>query len=164
MVMHTYDAILVAPMCRLGACFSGGALSRLTFLHADNAPAPTALNARDRRLSDELEAYWRDPGHRFGLPVAPAGTLFQLRVWRALLSIPIDQPVTYGALARRLDTSARAIGQACGSNPLPILFPCHRVVAAKGIGGFMHASAGASLNVKSWLLAHEHRPHGPCHE
>ena len=93
----------------------------------------------------------------FDLPFVPSGTPFQLRVWHALMNIPAGQSTTYGALAKQLGTAARAVGQACGSNPLPILIPCHRVVAAHGLGGFMHASSGAPLDVKSWLLAHERR-------
>jgi methylated-DNA-[protein]-cysteine S-methyltransferase len=73
------------------------------------------------------------------------------------MAIPAGQSATYGARAKRLGTAARAVGQACGANPLPILIPCHRVVAAHGLGGFMHSAAGAPLDVKTWLLAHERR-------
>ena len=152
--MLDYDAILDAPPCRLGAIFSGDTLTRLDFLPV-NAPPPTRLDARARALARELDAYWHDPAYRFKLAMTPLGTPFQLRVWQALLAIPPGAPVTYGTLARQLGTAARAIGQACGANPLPILIPCHRVVAASGLGGFMHHAAGAPLDVKSWLLAHE---------
>jgi methylated-DNA-[protein]-cysteine S-methyltransferase len=154
--MLTYDAILQAPMCHIGACFTGDSLTRLDFLPADT-PESLRLDARARRLTRELEAYWSNAKHVFGLPIAPSGTPFQLRVWSALTSIPAGQSTSYGALARLLGTAARAVGQACGSNPLPILIPCHRVVAARGLGGFMHASSGAPLGVKAWLLVHERR-------
>lgn len=154
--MPTYDAIFDAPPCRLGAVFSGDVLVRLDFLPGDAPPAGGA-DARVRALADELDAYWRNPAHRFRLACAPRGTPFQLRVWQALLAIPPGATLTYGALARQLGSAARAVGQACGANPLPILIPCHRVVAARGLGGFMHAAAGAPLAVKSWLLAHERR-------
>lgn len=152
--MTRYDAILNAPPCRLGAIFTGDALTRLDFLPA-NTPASGKHDARVRHLADELDAYWRNPVHEFDLLYVPAGTPFQLNVWRALMTIPAGQPTTYGALANRLGTAARAVGQACGANPLPILIPCHRVLAANGLGGFMHASRGAPLDVKTWLLAHE---------
>lgn len=153
--MPSYDAILPAPMCRLGACFTGDALTRLDFLPAD-IPVPLCrLDARARHLARELDAYWQHPGHPFDLLFVPLGTPFQLRVWHALMNIPAGQPTTYGALAKQLGTAARAVGQACGSNPLPILIPCHRVVAASGLGGFMHAASGAPLDVKTWLMAHE---------
>lgn len=154
--MPAYDAILDAPPCRLGARFSGGALTRLDFLGADRRVS-RSLDSRAVHLASQLDAYWADPEHEFDLLFVPAGTPFQLRVWRALLSIPLGEPVTYGALARQLGTAARAVGQACGSNPVPVIVPCHRVVAAHGLGGFMHASAGAPLDVKSWLLQHEAR-------
>ncbi len=154
--MHAYDAILAAPVCRLGACFTGDALTRLDFLPAD-APASPRLDNRAHQLARELEAYWRNPSHSFDLLFVPQGTPFQLRVWHALMNIPAGRQTTYGVLARKLGTAAQAVGQACGSNPLPILIPCHRVVAANGLGGFMHSSAGMPLDVKTWLLAHERR-------
>lgn len=152
--MRPYHTILQAPPCHLGAVFTGEALTRLDFLPAD--VPPSRVDSRSRPLADALEAYWNDPTHEFDLLFMPEGTPFQLRVWRALLTVPAGTPTTYGALAKRLGTAARAVGQACGSNPLPILIPCHRVVAANGLGGFMHAASGAPLDVKSWLLAHEH--------
>ena len=152
--MPDYDAVLAAPMCRLGARFTGAALTRLDFLPADT-PASSRLDARARQLSRELDAYWRDPAHAFDLLFVPQGTPFQLRVWHALMNIPAGSATTYGGLAKGLGSAARAVGQACGANPLPILIPCHRVVAAHGLGGFMHSASGASLGVKTWLLAHE---------
>jgi methylated-DNA-[protein]-cysteine S-methyltransferase len=154
--MVPYDAILDAPPCRLGAIFNGDALTRLDFLPA-TTPVSGHADGRVRHLAGELDAYWDNPTHEFDLLVVPDGTPFQLRVWRALMAIPAGHPTTYGALARQLGTAARAVGQACGSNPLPILIPCHRVLAANGLGGFMHASSGTPLDVKSWLLAHERR-------
>jgi methylated-DNA-[protein]-cysteine S-methyltransferase len=155
--MLAYDAILPAPMCRLGACFTGDALTRLDFLLVDTL-ASAQLDARARHLVRELEAYWHNPAHPLDLPYQPLGTPFQLRVWHGLMTIPAGRPTTYGALAKQLGTAPRAVGQACGSNPLPILIPCHRVVAASGLGGFMHSASGAPLDVKTWLLAHEQRP------
>ncbi len=155
--MPTYDAVLTAPMCRLGACFTGDALTCLDFLPAD-VPASTRLDARTRQLARELDAYWHNPAHSFDVLFVPSGTPFQLRVWHALMAIPLGHPTTYGTLAKRLGTAARAVGQACGANPLPILIPCHRVVAANGLGGFMHSASGTPLDVKTWLLAHERRP------
>jgi methylated-DNA-[protein]-cysteine S-methyltransferase len=151
-----YDAVLASPLCRLGACFSGEALTRLEFLPGD-VPATAAPDSRTRRLAHELDAYWSDPGHRFDLLFAPAGTPFQLRVWQALLDIPAGRPRTYGALAMQLGSAPRAVGQACGNNPIPIIIPCHRVVASNGLGGFMHAAAGTPLDLKRWLLRHEQR-------
>lgn len=85
----------------------------------------------------------------------PSGTLFQKKVWKALLNIPFGQTCTYGVLAERLQTSARAVGNACRENPLPIIIPCHRVVAKTGLGGYSGFTQGEKMNIKCWLLKHE---------
>ncbi|HMM47067.1 MAG TPA: methylated-DNA--[protein]-cysteine S-methyltransferase [Thiobacillaceae bacterium] len=149
-----YDAVLAAPMCHLGARFTGDALTMLDFLATD-IPTSGRLDARARHLSRELDAYWYDPRHVFDLLFVPQGTPFQLRAWHAMMTIPPGHPITYGTLARRLGTAARAVGQACGANPIPILIPCHRVVGASGLGGFMHVASGGPLDIKIWLLRHE---------
>ena len=74
---------------------------------------------------------------------------------REIAAIPRGEVRTYGDLAKRLGSSARAVGQACGDNPVPIVVPCHRVVGANGIGGFAHAADGYLVATKRWLLAHE---------
>ncbi|MGK0673659.1 MAG: methylated-DNA--[protein]-cysteine S-methyltransferase [Halothiobacillaceae bacterium] len=86
--------------------------------------------------------------------LAPAGTPFQQRVWRALAEIPLGQTRTYGELATRLGTSPRAVGGALRANPIPIIIPCHRILAAQGLGGYAGASEEGRRR-KAWLLAHE---------
>jgi len=108
-----------------------------------------------RQVVGELEHYFSDPEHQFSLPVQLAGTVFQQRVWRALQTIPSGTTCTYGELARRLDSSARAVGNACRANPVPVIVPCHRVVAASGIGGFSGSVKGRPVITKQWLLTHE---------
>lgn len=149
-----FAAILRAPFGALGVRVSADRLVALEFLAPETALlVPTS--ALLERVVDELAAYYADPSHRFCLPLAPSGTAFRLRVWDALRGIPAGQVWTYGELARCLGSSARAVGQALGDNPLPIVIPCHRVVAAAGLGGFNHAGGGFPLDVKRWLLAHE---------
>ncbi len=106
-------------------------------------------------LRTEFEAYFADPRYRFQCAVEPAGTDFQRRVWTLIAAIPAGQPHTYGALARELGSSARAVGHACRANPVPLRIPCHRVVAANGLGGFSGDRGGRLLHIKRWLLAHE---------
>lgn len=89
------------------------------------------------------------------IPLAPAGTPFQRRVWQALQSIPAGTTLTYGELASKLGTSARAVGGACRANPIPLLIPCHRVIAAHGDGGFGGHTSGRWMEIKRWLLAHD---------
>ena len=126
-------------------------------------PPETATKAPENELAEraarQLERYRADPDTRFDLPLLIEGTEFQRRVWDAMCAIPRGRTLTYGELARKLDGDGfvlpRAVGQACGDNRLPIVIPCHRVVAASGIGGFSHSTGGYLLEVKRWLLMHE---------
>ncbi|MCS5709418.1 methylated-DNA--[protein]-cysteine S-methyltransferase [Candidatus Berkiella cookevillensis] len=85
----------------------------------------------------------------------PPGTPFQRKVWQALITLPFATTISYGDLALRLQTSARAVGNACRENPLPVIIPCHRVVSKQGLGGYAGFTAGEKMNIKKWLLKHE---------
>ena len=108
-----------------------------------------------RQICAQIEAYVHDADFQFSLPLEQIGTAHQMKVWQALCRIPRGHATTYGALAVQLNSSPRAIGQACGANPIPLIIPCHRVVAKNGAGGFMHHASGAPLAIKDWLLRHE---------
>ncbi len=103
-----------------------------------------------------LRAYFQRKPARLAqtLGLAPMGTPFQQTLWHALCEIPYGQTMTYGQLAQRLNTSARAVGMACKANPLPLFIPCHRVIGQRGLGGYMGA-APTTLTIKRWLLAVE---------
>jgi len=100
----------------------------------------------------ELEAYGEGELKSFDLALDLRGTSFQLRVWQALREIPYGEVRTYGQLAASLGqpSASRAVGGANGRNPIPLIVPCHRVVASDGIGGFT-----GGLAWKERLLAHE---------
>jgi methylated-DNA-[protein]-cysteine S-methyltransferase len=129
-------------------------VTQISYLPASvDSQAPR--NPLAERAARQLERYREDPDARFDLPLHVEGTPFQRRLWHALCEIPRGKTLTYGELARRLGGEARAVGQACGDNRLPIVIPCHRVVAADGIGGFAHSTGGYLLEAKRWLLMHE---------
>ena len=132
-----YSAVIRAPFGALGVATDGGAVVRLAYLPAGaHLVAPSDRVAA--RAARELERYLDDPAFRFTVPIAPRGTPFQRRVWDAVLDVPAGESRTYGELARKLVTAARAIGQACGANPIALIIPCHRVVGSLGsLGGFM---------------------------
>ncbi|MGD2138309.1 MAG: methylated-DNA--[protein]-cysteine S-methyltransferase, partial [Gammaproteobacteria bacterium] len=109
---------------------------------------------------DELQAWFRDPHAAFSVPLESAATPFQQGVRTALQQIPAGQTRTYGELAARLGSGARAVGNACRHNPFPILVPCHRVVSATGMGGYAGSTEGAELARKRWLLQHEGNARG----
>ena len=109
----------------------------------------TALLARARV---QLDAYFDGALTVFDLPLAPLGSPYRQRVWRALIDIPYGATRTYIDIARVAGGSPRSVGGANGSNPIPIIIPCHRVVATNGIGGY---SGGDGLPTKRALLALE---------
>jgi methylated-DNA-[protein]-cysteine S-methyltransferase len=150
-----FAAKVRTPFAVLGLRTNGIALTGLTYLPlTERAAAPTDRVAET--AARELERYLSDPGYRFQVALAPAGTAFQQRVWAALSAIPRGLSRTYGEVAREMGTAPRAVGQACGANRIALIIPCHRVVAAQGsLGGFMHAEEGDSITIKRWLLAHE---------
>lgn len=98
---------------------------------------------------DLLHAYFDGAPVDFDLPLAPAGTPYQQRVWAVLCRIPRGQTRTYGALVAEAGGSARSLGRANGANPIPIIIPCHRVVAGNGLGGY---SGAGGLATKRYLL------------
>jgi methylated-DNA-[protein]-cysteine S-methyltransferase len=138
----------------VGVATRGDQVAEIRYL-PPHAPLVHPKNPLAERAARQLERYREDPSVRFDLPLAIEGTPFQRQLWEALCGIPCGKTLTYGELARRLGVPARAIGQACGDNRLPIVIPCHRVVAANGIGGFAHSTRGYLIEAKRWLLAHE---------
>jgi len=155
MTPQAFDAVLKTPFGAIGVRTEGDAVAEIRFL-PPGTPAQEARSALARRTCMQLAAYLADPQAGFDLPLAPAGTPFQRRVWRAIAAIPEGRTLTYGEIAHRLKSAPRAVGQACGRNPYPVVVPCHRVVAAAGgLGGFASTRGGWLLDTKRWLLAHE---------
>lgn len=154
---HGWSAVYALDFGRIGLIERDDRIVELVYLPGDTAPlAP--LTALGREVGAQLRAYCRDPDHRFDLPLHDAGTEFQRRVWQLLRDIPRGRVLRYGEAAQQLGSAARAVGQACRANPFPPLVPCHRIVAAGGLGGFAGAAADPDderLHVKRWLLRHE---------
>lgn len=139
----------LTPLGEVTVSEEGGAIVALDWGRGRDQAASALLTEAVRQIQDYFDGRRMD----FDLPLAPHGSAFQLRVWAALRGIPAGETRTYGALAQQLHSAARAIGQANGSNPIPILIPCHRVIAAGGaLGGY---SGGDGPATKRWLLAHE---------
>jgi methylated-DNA-[protein]-cysteine S-methyltransferase len=140
---------LASPVGRLTLIEEAGALVAIDWGGTDPAAAPTALLLEARR---QLEAYFAGERRRFDLPLAPRGAPFERRVWQLMAEIPYGETRSYGDLAAALATPARAVGQACGSNPLPILIPCHRVLAAGGALGGYSGRGGAETKRQLLVL------------
>lgn len=145
-----YKAIIETPIGKLGIATVGQLLTRLDFLTDDRALIAPNEEIVDR-IVNQLNQYFQYPSFQFNIPYQLKGTPFQNRVWQALGKIPKQKTVSYGTLAQQLKTGARAIGNACRANPLPILIPCHRVIGQGDLGGYL----GKEITIKKWLLNHE---------
>ncbi len=148
------------PVGPLKLYFSDRGLTALEFAGEGSAPQPQPdsfpphLRPLIEKAKQELTAYFNGAPTDFAaLTLDPQGTAFQLRVWQELRRIPRGQTISYAELARRVGSpkGSRAVGQANGANPIPLIIPCHRVIAADGgLGGY---SSGPDR--KDWLLRHE---------
>lgn len=154
--MHAQQqCTLRAPFGWLVLVLKGGSVAAVD-VSGRRPKLPACDRVRGGRvIGREIERYLLDPGHRPVAPLLWTGTAFQCRVWRYLRRIPSGTVRTYGQIARALETGPRAIGRACASNPLPVLVPCHRVVAGDGIGGYSAGPNQDGLPIKRWLLHHE---------
>ena len=139
---------LDTPIGRLTVVERDGRIAALSW----RGPAPTAASPLLHDAMMQLRAYFTGELKHFDLPLEPASTAEAQAARDVMVAIPFGATATYGELAARTGSSARAFGQACGANPLPIIVPCHRVV---GAGGFGHYSGGDGPATKHWLLAHE---------
>lgn len=137
---------LDSPFGRLTLCEEDGKLVSLAW-GGKPAGEPSRVLIEAKR---QLAAYFAGKRHDFDLPLAPHGVPIEQRVWKVMAEIPYGQTRSYGEIARELDLAPRAIGHACGRNPLPILLPCHRVIAADGeLGGY---SGAGGIETKRLLL------------
>ncbi len=153
-MLETYQAKYPTPFAVLGIRAAGATLTGIDYLPR-GAATLEPISRFAERVCRQVERYLGDPQFRFDLAFDYRGTEFQCRVWRAIHAIPPGETLSYSDIARRLKTAPRPVGGACGANRIPIVIPCHRVLAADGIGGFMHARGGYPIEVKRWLLRHE---------
>jgi len=147
-----YDVIFTTDIATIGLQFNGERLSKLSYLKAE--PAKAAKNKQGEVVKNKLIKYLSEKSKlkQLDIDVLLDVTDFQRSVLKQLQKIPYGETRTYGDIAKILETSPRAVGNACRKNPVPIVIPCHRVVAANGIGGYDGAVDGDKLDIKNWLL------------
>lgn len=154
MILESFHAKYPAPFAVLGIRTVGDCVTDIEYLPRGVAPlAP--LNKLAERTCREIERYLDDPDYLPKVPFEYVGTSFQCRVWRQISAIPAGRTLTYNEVARSLRTAPRPVGGACGANRIPIVIPCHRVIAANGLGGFMRGKGADAVAIKRWLLRHE---------
>jgi methylated-DNA-[protein]-cysteine S-methyltransferase len=114
-----------------------------------------SLFPQDHDLQRQFKQYWQSPGKLINIKLLKQGSAYRHQVWAELCKIPFGETMTYSALAGKIDSSARAVGNACRDNPYPVIIPCHRVVSVSGIGGYCGQTTGNLMEIKYKLLAFE---------
>ncbi len=153
---QSFQACVRTPFATLGITATETHVTGIRFLPASVAGKAPKRNTIAFLACVQLQAYLDNANFEFDLPLKLAGTHHRLAVWEAMQRIPAGRTRTYGELATELHSSARAVGGACGANPIPVVVPCHRVIASSGLGGFMGSrDEGFELGIKRWLLEHE---------
>lgn len=148
--------VMQTPFGKIECISNAHALLKINLNSALHINKPKTALEKD--IQCQLASYFRGESSFFSIPLeikAFASSDYQVRVCQALQRIPVGTTLTYGALASQMNSSARAVGGGCRRNPLPVIIPCHRVVAANGIGGFSGKTKGKLINAKQWLLQHE---------
>ena len=151
-----FSAIVKMPFGAIGIRTDSRVVHELAYLPSHYAESPPS-NELSKQVVLQIEHYLQEAHFSFELPLAESGTVFQRRIAQLIAEIPAGSVRTYGTIARKAHSSARAIGQACGANQFPLIIPCHRVVAVRGLGGFARQQETGSFHtsVKRWLLLHE---------
>lgn len=147
-----YAAIFKTDIATIGLQFNDGKLTKVDYLN--NTPVKAPINKLAEAVRNKFENYLR-PGSKIkiiNVDIQLKVTDFQQKVLQQLQQIPYGETRTYGEIAKKLKTSPRAVGNACRKNPLPIIIPCHRVVASNGIGGYSGETEGSMLDIKYRLL------------
>ncbi len=137
-----------SPVGALTVTAEAGAVTRIAWLNADACDDDPVL----ADAAAQLAGYFAGTRQAFDLPLAPEGEPFQQRVWQAMLEIPYGSVATYAEISEKAGGNPRAVGTACGANPIPIVIPCHRVVGTGHMGGY---SGAGGLVTKHRLLALE---------
>lgn len=150
----SFDALINAPFGAISISVYANQLAIELLATSPSLENKTSTHPLVKQAYEQILQYLQQPNTTFNVPLKLQGTTFQQRVWQAIVAIPVGQTRTYGQLARQIASGPRAVANACGANSIPLLIPCHRVVAQNGIGGFMQGDAHG-LRIKQWLLAHE---------
>lgn len=161
LMINQYEALIDAPFGVVAIAIQDYQLAidllleppsqeNLQFYH------PTEMkNAVVKQAYEQIQQYLKQASTQFNSSLhQQGGTVFQQLVWQAIAAIPLGSVATYGQIASQIGSGPRAVANACGANSIPLIIPCHRVVAQNGLGGFMQGMENG-LVIKRWLLAHE---------
>jgi methylated-DNA-[protein]-cysteine S-methyltransferase len=149
-----YDALINTQFGAIAISAHGNQLAIELLTESPSPQNQTSSHPQVAKAYTQITHYLENSVKDFDLTYIPDGTAYQQKVWQAIAAIPFGETRTYGQLARMIGSGPRAVANACGANMLPVIIPCHRVIAQNGLGGFMQSKTDG-LRVKKWLLAHE---------
>ena len=150
-----YDALINAPFGMVAIASHGNQLFIDLLMQSSIQENLQSNNLQVKQAYEQIQQYLLQATTPFNAALgAQQGTVFQQLVWKVIAAIPLGKTATYGQIASQVGSGPRAVANACGANNIPLIIPCHRVVAKNGIGGFMQGKEN-SLIIKRWLLAHE---------
>lgn len=149
-----FEYVLPTPVGNMGFAASANGIVCLSYAPKQCKPRmPSGGFAFE--VYQQLLEYFNRRRTSFDLPLDPEGTRYQKQVWRQLSKIQWGDSMTYGEIAKKINSGPRAVGNACRSNPISIIVPCHRVVRKSDIGGYSGCVKGQPIMRKTWLLDHE---------
>ena len=153
------------PFAVIGLAFDDDVLISVDYLESDSTPI-TSTNKTIKHVCNQINDYCCGTlkGSQFDVSIRISGTAFQIKVWSQLQKIAYGQVRTYGEIAKNLKTSPRAVGNACRANPVALLVPCHRVISASGMGGYLGETDDSMVAIKRWLLDREKTSHSDSHK
>ncbi len=149
-----YQAVLQLPVGKVGIRATQEHLLSIEYVD-DSTSLLKPKTTMAKEAVEQLLCYFADPTYAFNIPMSLNVKPFQQNVLSALQQIPVGKTQTYNDIAKLLNTGPRPIGNACRTNPIPIIIPCHRVVAENNLGGYSGSKKGRLLEIKRWLLTHE---------
>jgi len=163
MITH-YETLINAPFGAVAIAVQGNQLTIDLLLESPSQESLQCYHPAEiknpiiKQAYEQIQQYLQQPTTQFQPSLhKQQGTAFQQRVWHEITTIPLGKTATYGQIAKQIGSGPRAVANACGANKIPLIIPCHRVVAQNGLGGFMQGKENG-LTVKCWLLAHESVP------
>jgi len=151
---NMFDTVLTVPFGQLLVSASDQSVTSIELVSTQTERITTHSIIAQKAIK-QLQDYFVHAHNQWSLPLADKGTVFQNKVWQYLRDIPVGETRTYAEVACVLNTSARAVGNACRANPFMIVVPCHRVISSTGIGGYYGKKDGEEILIKKWLVDHE---------
>lgn len=153
----TFHSVIKSPVGSLQISTDDVCVIKVEWFKSPIISSELAPSHIAEQANKQFEEYFKHAHNDWTLPLVKSGTEFQQKVWHYLQTIPLGETRYYSDVAKALNSSAQAVGNACRANPFVIIVPCHRVISKSGLGGYDGQTSGQNIVIKQWLLDHERR-------